>query len=175
MYIVYCVASLLSKVKKHVKFVLPTVTCDMEKQVWMIEAQKLKVISKILWQLCLHQQQPSWYLVTRRPSSINQIMSINSNTQLWYHEPKPLEEWRPTKTFTCEARTTFSQTLIWRFRPHHTHQTHVTHATHHTHQTHHTHRWKAAWHARRSRERIARQLSLRSVAKNQKKFARKHW
>ena len=48
MYIVYCTASLLSKVKKHVKFVVPTVTCDMEKQVWMIEAQKLKVISKIL-------------------------------------------------------------------------------------------------------------------------------
>ena len=48
MFIVYCMVSLLSKVKKHVKFVVPTVTCDMEKQVWMIEAQKLKVISKIL-------------------------------------------------------------------------------------------------------------------------------
>ena len=138
MFIVYCMVSLLSKVKKHVKFVLPTVTCDMEKQVWMIEAQKLKVISKILWPLCLYQQQPSWYLVTGRPSSINQILSINSNTQLWYHEPKPLEGWRPTRTITCEARTTFSQTLI-RFKPHHTHVTHQTHVTHHTHKTYVTH------------------------------------
>ena len=65
-------------------------------------------------------------------------MSINSNTQLWYHEPKPLEGWRPTRTITCEARTTFSQTLI-RFKPHHTHLTHQTHVTHHTHKTYVTH------------------------------------